>query len=209
MSSPIGSGCCWPRVEQAGEGTPHRQARTSPVRESCGSGTRQVVGQGRRNPSNLRGLTDGDVEGVIGTRLTQRGSPMPVLPARTHGSFHPTVLGVTAPSTDRTHLTGAHPHAALAAVVGRAAIAVVASRSVAKYFTLADAAFALVGTRAGIAVVAGRPVGTPLAEGYCGRGRGRAGRCCRRRAGGGRRDDDSDVPGARPRGEHGDLYVGA
>src|SRR5437773_3409040 len=108
---------------------------------------------------------------------------MPVLPARTHGSFHPTVLGVTAPSTDRTHLTGAHAHAALAAVVGRAAIAVVASRSVAKYFTLADAAFALVGTRAGIAVVAGRPVGTPLAEGYC--GCGRAGRCCRCRAGGG------------------------
>src|SRR5439155_7760636 len=149
----------------------------------------QIVGQGRVNLSDLRGLTDGDVEGVIGTRLTQRGSPMPVLPARTHGSFHPTVLGVTAPSTDRTHLTGANAHAALAAVVGRAAIAVVASRSVAKYFTLADAAFALVGTRAGIAVVAGRPVGTPLAEGYC--GRGRAGRCCRCRAGGGRRDDDS------------------
>ena len=34
----------------------------------------QIVGQGGVNLSNLRGLTAGEVEGVIGTRLTWRGS---------------------------------------------------------------------------------------------------------------------------------------
>jgi hypothetical protein len=52
-----------------------RAAPSSPCAETEWFWYAQIVGQGRVNLSNLRGLTDKDVEGVIGTGLTQRGSP--------------------------------------------------------------------------------------------------------------------------------------